>query len=180
MDNRSNMSNRGTDRTAYVKEVQHKLRDLQYYTTLQATLAVNGIYDEATKYAVTDFQRKNGLNPTGVVDYDTWKKINEVYDMYCKYWCKPVPLAVFPNEPMYMVDLGETSDLVMIIQVVMQELSLKYDFFSDVKPTGTYDRVTADAVKRYQLACNLPPSGSVDKPTWNMLATDYNFFPGYH
>ena len=39
-----------------------------------------GIYDEATVSAVMDFQTKNGLHPTGVVDRTTWNELARQYN----------------------------------------------------------------------------------------------------
>ena len=40
---------------------------------------VDGIYGERTKEAVRQFQSVFGLGQTGVVDYPTWYKIQEIY-----------------------------------------------------------------------------------------------------
>jgi peptidoglycan hydrolase-like protein with peptidoglycan-binding domain len=39
-------------------------------------IAQNGVYDDATKTAVTTFQTNNGLNATGIADTDTINKLN--------------------------------------------------------------------------------------------------------
>lgn len=39
----------------------------------------NGIYDETTQRAVTEFQRLNGLEPTGIVNEQDWNLIVSVY-----------------------------------------------------------------------------------------------------
>ena len=40
---------------------------------------MDGIYGERTKEAVRQFQSVFGLGQTGVVDYLTWYKIQEIY-----------------------------------------------------------------------------------------------------
>ena len=39
-----------------------------------------GIYDDATVNAVIDFQTKNGLETTGVVDRTTWNDLARQYN----------------------------------------------------------------------------------------------------
>jgi peptidoglycan hydrolase-like protein with peptidoglycan-binding domain len=52
-----------------VKALQKLLRDLEY------DIAVHGIFDEATKKAVVNFQKEEGLNADGVVGPTTFRAI---------------------------------------------------------------------------------------------------------
>ncbi|WP_326908241.1 peptidoglycan-binding protein [Sedimentibacter sp. MB31-C6] len=40
---------------------------------------INGVYDEATAAAVTEFQNLVGLEPTGIVDENTWSMLEDIY-----------------------------------------------------------------------------------------------------
>ncbi|MGJ5675322.1 MAG: peptidoglycan-binding domain-containing protein [Nostochopsis sp.] len=53
-----------------VSELQAALKLLGFYTG-----AVNGIYNEATAKAVSQFQQAAGLNANGIVDAITWQKL---------------------------------------------------------------------------------------------------------
>jgi peptidoglycan hydrolase-like protein with peptidoglycan-binding domain len=57
-------SHSGGDDEAVVKQVQEALEVEQ-----------SGTYDEATREAVIAFQTKRKIEPTGVVDAATWKKL---------------------------------------------------------------------------------------------------------
>lgn len=62
-----------------VEQLQEQLNAIREgYPSLPAVTA-DGIYGEATQQAVRDFQRVFGLPVTGVVDYPTWYKIQEIY-----------------------------------------------------------------------------------------------------
>ena len=43
------------------------------------SIAADGIFGERTKDAVRKFQEVFGLPATGIVDYPTWYKIQEIY-----------------------------------------------------------------------------------------------------
>lgn len=62
---------------------------------------------------------------------------------------------------------GDEGDVVLELQVRLVELG----YLSDV-PTGQYDAATADAVKTFQSANNLPADGICDEATWALLFSD--------
>ena len=62
-----------------VRQMQEQLnRIAQSYPALPRITA-DGIYGQNTANAVRDFQSIFGLPATGIVDYQTWYKISEVY-----------------------------------------------------------------------------------------------------
>lgn len=62
-----------------VEQLQEQLNAIrQGYPALPA-VTVDGIYGEGTQRAVRDFQRIFNLPVTGIVDYPTWYKIQEIY-----------------------------------------------------------------------------------------------------
>lgn len=62
-----------------VRQMQEQLNTIAEVYTAIPTEPVTGYYDEATKEAVMAFQRVFNLPQTGVVDYTTWYKIQEIY-----------------------------------------------------------------------------------------------------
>lgn len=64
---------------AKVRQMQEQLdRISQTYPALPSVTA-DGIYGESTRQAVEAFQRVFGLPVTGIVDYQTWYRISEIY-----------------------------------------------------------------------------------------------------
>ena len=43
------------------------------------SLPVDGVFDTQTKDALIEFQKNNGLNPTGTVDKNTWELLYTQY-----------------------------------------------------------------------------------------------------
>ena len=62
-----------------VRQVQEQLNAIgEAYPSIPPT-SVDGVFSEATKEAVRAFQNVFGLPASGIVDYPTWYKIQEIY-----------------------------------------------------------------------------------------------------
>lgn len=62
-----------------VEQIQDQLNAISNNYPLIPKIAVDGIYGERTQNAVQVFQDVFGLPETGIVDYRTWYKIQEIY-----------------------------------------------------------------------------------------------------
>lgn len=62
-----------------VSQIQEQLNTIAGAYPAVPTVTVDGIYGNATKNAVWVFQGIFGLGQTGIVDYPTWYKIQEIY-----------------------------------------------------------------------------------------------------
>lgn len=160
-----------------VYELQSKLRKIAQINGDMSIIIADGIFGPDTEKAVREFQVIYGLPPTGTVDYETWNKVMEEYGD-ALYKISP-GIAIFPfPRGNYVTHLGEKSDIVYIIQIILSAVAVVYDDFENIKPSGTYDIETADAVRRFQGLNQLPQTGMVDKLTWDSLAQNYNTFAG--
>lgn len=134
----------------------------------------NGEYDEATRNAVAYFQRQNSLPPSGSVDFDTW---NALYKMYEKCLCeneKARPIYPYPTRDGFKVQIGERSDLVLIIQLLLNELRMNYSCYGYIPPNGKFNLTTSSAVREFQRVNGIDVNGTVDLVTWNRIAEQYN------
>lgn len=62
-----------------VRNLQEMLRAVYFANEILPEVIVDGIFDDKTKEAVINFQKKFGLSPTGIVDILTFEKIVEEY-----------------------------------------------------------------------------------------------------
>ena len=63
-----------------VRQIQEQLNVISdVYSAIPEIDLVDGIYGEETKDTVQAFQSVFGLPETGIVDYRTWYKIQEIY-----------------------------------------------------------------------------------------------------
>ena len=165
-----------------LKNQSSSIRELQkylYFISLNdpdiPKVVPDGIYGSVTRDAVTAFQKKAGLPATGVVDKITWDAIVKEYNALSASCCEPDPLYVFPSSK-YVVKVGERSDTVSVIQIILRCLSGEYAFKVVITVSGVYTDRDARAVKVIQQIHGLEQSGCVDVKTWNAIASDYRLF----
>ena len=66
------------------------------------------------------------------------------------------------------------TDVVAIIQIMLNTLKLRYDGYDFLKVTFLFDDATEDAVRHFQGVNRMETSGRVDRKTWNALADEYS------
>ncbi|MFD8812252.1 L,D-transpeptidase family protein [Streptomyces sp. NPDC059627] len=76
----------------------------------------------------------------------------------------PSPSAVETVPPHIVFTRGDTGTGVRELQARLRQVAWLYD-----GPTGTYDDLTAQAVKGFQGKRGLPPTGETDAVTWQRL-----------
>lgn len=65
------------EKVLQIQEQLNRIREV--YTAIPPIASVDGIYGENTQNAVREFQSVFGLPETGIIDYKTWYKIQEIY-----------------------------------------------------------------------------------------------------
>ncbi len=162
------------NRAEAITNLQQYLRKLSYMGTGEGTVPIDGIYDDATRAAVKNFQRDMGLSETGIVDKLTWDTLFAEYSEQTETQRGRRGLYFFPQNPRgYEVVPGNTLTLVRIIQLLLLELSVVYDIFDDIAESGTFDASTERAIREFQQINGLPPTGRVDERTWNRIVREY-------
>ncbi len=73
-----------------------------------------------------------------------------------------------------MYDITERSGAIREIQRYLLELYYYAGTKSPVVINGIYDTATREAVLAYQRGRSLPPTGIVDRATWDLLFSDYS------
>ena len=132
----------------------------------------NGLYDEPTREAVREFQRMRGYPATGLADRRTWEEMSRLYrEREMDSVIEGIRPFVGRQRRIYP---RERSDLVMILQLILNELRLRYDGFGPIPLSGIYDEMTEDAVRQFQRINLLPMDGVIDGRTWNRMARQYN------
>ena len=158
-----------------IANLQRYLRQLAYFDQTLGEVPIDGLFDAATEEALRAFQESVGLPPTGRADFMTWEALFAAYQRSLEERDAPQRIAHFPRLPEdYSIEIGDVQFLVSIIQNALQELGAVYDDLGEVPQSGEYDAATAEAVRRFQEKHGLPPTGAVDRRTWNALADAYN------
>ncbi len=162
-----------------VLNIQRYLRHLSFHDGDISPLPLDGIYDRETRESVIAFQESRGLPVTGVVDRETWERLRGEYERSVALNSPPVSISAFPRHPRsYSLGIGDESYLTMIIQHILDELERVY-LFPTLSDSGIFDEITAANIREFQLRNGIPPSGEVDRETWDALAVQYNLLSGY-
>ena len=157
-----------------ISNLQRYLRQLSYFDEDVLPIVINGEWNEETKNALTVFQRKNGLPPTGVADEQTWNLLFSQYQSSIEENSEPSRVPFFPRLPKGdSVGAGDSGFIVEVIQYMLNELSLLYDGLDNVDISGFFDSNTEAAVSEFQKRNLFPQSGRVDKKTWDRLVRAY-------
>ncbi|BDA67940.1 hypothetical protein RIVM261_025530 [Rivularia sp. IAM M-261] len=164
-DNLPNALNYG-DKGFLVRRLQEDLRQLGFFP-----VNPTGTFGPTTRDAVSNFQRNNGLIPSGVADSQTLALISQAL-------INPNPngngnwnnneCSTARGE----ICLGERSQRVIIVQQRLQQWGI---FRGNAD--GFYGPATRDAVAQFQRARQLAPTGFVDFNTWQALGLSNNTTP---
>lgn len=151
-----------------ILEIQFKLKDISQAEPDIPMVFPTGKYDEQTKIAVIEFQKKSKLPVTGEVDFTTWNKLNEEHKISAHYINEPKTLCCFPSK-MQEYKLGDKDSAIYALQIILKYYHKKYKNHPDVNLTGIFDKQTEEALRQFQKHSHLPVTGILDRRTWNTL-----------
>lgn len=159
-----------------VRNLQKYLKQLSYfYPLLVKDIIITGVYDTNTRDAVTNLQRMFKISATGMVNKITWDMIFESYLKSINENSSTNGIFPFYDKPSdYEITLGDRSQLVRLIEIILDEISSVYDLKYAITFNGIYDEAKVSAVKMIQEINLLPITGNVDRATWDVLANEYN------
>lgn len=171
------MAQKSISRGKAVENLQKYLRELSYYDNRITPVPIDGIYGDSTRCAVGDFQKIHGMPESGVVNRETWDAIYKSYKNCVKSNAEPCGIYPFPHKgPDFCIAKNERSDLVLIVQIMLNTLKIGYDDLGDFEENGVCDEATQNAIRIFQSRNFLPQTGLVDTATWNRLAAGYNMY----
>lgn len=156
-----------------VEFIQYALNVLSaYYPTIQG-VAITGIFDEATREQIIQFQKTMNLEPTGLVDSQTLVALSEsLFGILDTLPPEAVYLPIF-RWPGEVYILGEESPSIYVIQEMLSYISLVIPTIPYIEPNGVYDESTQRAVSAFQIMQGIEPTGLVDEITWDAIVEVY-------
>ena len=155
-----------------IRSLQTMLRTIASIEPNQINVMPDGIYGPQTAAAVRSFQRRQGLNPTGVVDQATHERIVQEYERAYIEAEKAQPVQI-NLDPGQTIRRGERNNHIYLVQSMLTVLHLLDPAIPAPPHTGMLDPATAESVAAFQTLSGLPPTGEVDKRTWKDLALYY-------
>ena len=155
-----------------IRSLQTMLRTIASIEPSQINVMPDGIYGSQTAAAVRSFQRRQGLNPTGIVDQMTHERIVREYERAYIEARKAQPVQI-NLDPGQVLRRGEKNNHIYLAQSMLTVLHLLDSRIPAPPHTGVLDPATAEAVAAFQSVAGLPPTGEIDKRTWKDLALYY-------
>lgn len=158
------------DRGGLVRSLQYYLSTISYYNNSVPSLTIDGVFGPSTTAAVKAFQSAYGLSPTGVVNFETWEKLVDVYLGILEQNPPDYlndPFAPFPGTAL---QLGSQSDAVSLLQRRLNLISDYYPNIPKVPETGYFGQETQNAVLSFEREFGLPPRGIVFPFVWERIA----------
>ncbi len=167
---------------AAVSNLQRYLRRLSGSEADSAVFAlpIDGIFNEETAEAVSEYQKRRGLPVTGRADKLTWDTLFLEYlalEAEDRRKSSPDIFPVFPSD--YETEFGESGAFISLLQFILDELRHSYDSLPPFEMSGIFDGDTSLAVKEFQRIHALPVTGRVNRRTWSEISTAYNQYGRY-
>ena len=155
-----------------VYEVQSYLRNIGRLDSDISRVVPDGIFAEEATEAVKSFQKKYGLNETGIIDYELWELIKEKNSEAVFIASEPNQIVAITNEDLPLKK-GMDNSLVYTLHLMLNNASKRYENFTPLPLQSLFDEDTEREVRRWQRVISHTESGEVDKVTWNNLAEFY-------
>ncbi len=156
-----------------VLTLQYYLAVIGAYYQRVLPVTITGNYDEQTRQSVISFQNVFGLDPTGLVNEQTW---NDIYRTYIGI-VESVPVNVSGVVALYPgteLREGQTSEYIRLLQEYLTLISQSYPEIPSVNNTGYFGPVTRSSVIAFQQLRGLPQTGVVNAETWNQIGSLYS------
>ncbi len=176
---------------AYVRVLQYYLDYVAQYVNTVPSVEIDGVFGEATRQAVIEFQKTYGLNADGVVGERTW---NLLYNTYLGLIDSNALIFEEGNTvpfPGRTLAIGERGDDVRLLQEYLRYIAAYYPSIPAPTVDGVFGSETEAAVEAFQRIF-IPSfvTGIVGAPVWNDIITVYEDlylgnqaregqFPGY-
>ncbi len=153
------------DKAAAIREIQGYLQKAE---TTTRYVAPSGVYDEATREAVTAFQVREGLNPTGKVDYITFEAL---YDDYLKRQTINKTNDNTRQNVIFPLKRGDYGEGVGALNKMLSRVLDFYGAEHSLRASEYFSESTERAQLSLRRIFGLPP-GDVDQIFYDRLLTE--------
>ena len=156
-----------TDKKSAIKEIQkylYVISDKKYYEIPR--IPIDGIFDDETKAAVIKFQEIMLFPPTGIVDYETFTSLFEIYTSIMEDFYTTDYIFGDSNFPLEENDQNED---VRALHIMISELRKTYPQITDAGNGAYFSRKTGDAIEELRELFALPKSRKLDKQLYRRM-----------
>ncbi len=155
-----------SDTVKAIKEIQKYLGALNYLPSV----IPSGIYDENTRRSVEAVQKRNGITPTGAVDYVTFIAL---YNDYKEVRLKRHLEKKYRSHLTFPIKIGDAGASIRHINEMLSFLIAYYGMHSGVRVSNIYSKESADAVKTLRKSYLFPDNDYIDEVFLDFLSKEY-------
>lgn len=155
---------------------QQLMRIRQNYPAIPLIPTIDGVFGSTTDSAVRTFQEIFDLAVDGIVGKATWYRISYIYSSVSKLAetiGEGISDIFSENIPDITISLGDTGNYVLLLQSLIDYISIFYPSVPSVAKDGIFGSATEDAVRQFQKTFGLTENGTVTPLIWNALYQVY-------
>lgn len=156
------------DRPAAIKEVQ---KYLSLYSEDLTFIPPSGIYDDVTRDAVTSFQTKFNIAPTGIVDYLTFTLL---YDNYRMTQIKQDVRETVDSVIKFPLTIGTESPEMRRINHIIAALLDHYGITHSITESIFFTEQTLRGVLDLEKIYAIQKNGIIDEDFYRRIYLDYD------
>ncbi|MBQ9692228.1 MAG: peptidoglycan-binding protein [Clostridia bacterium] len=156
-----------------VRLVQYFLNYVAAYSTAVPPIAIDGIYGQNTRDAVTAFQRLAGIPETGVIDELTYSVLYDAYRGILNSLPDSQFIGIARPFPGFVVTEGQSGEYVLALQEYLNVIAQTYPQIPEIAADGIFGPATANAVRAFQSTFGLPVTGNAGFSTWDAIGSLY-------
>lgn len=157
-----------------VRAIQYYLSVVGYFNSNLNTVTIDGVFGDETLNAVKVFQENFGIEPTGVVDRETWNKLSSTYRQIVDNLPEGYEGQRAEIYPGFVLSQGIRGEAVRNIQTYLNRISDTAPQIPKLTVDGIFGPATANAVRIFQSLNGITPSGNVGPTTWQTIANQYD------
>lgn len=155
---------------------QQLMRIRENYPAIPLIPTIDGVFGSSTDSAVRTFQEIFDLTVDGIVGKATWYRISYIYSSVAKLSetiGEGVSEIFSEDIPDVTISVGDTGNYVLLLQSLLDYISIFYPTIPAITKDGIYGRNTEDSVRQFQRTFGLTETGTVTPLIWNALYQVY-------
>ena len=160
-----------------VRSLQIRLNRISdNYPSIPKIAIPDGVFSYDTEDAVRRFQEVFSLQPDGIVGRSTWYAVQFLYNAVKRLNeldSEGIRLDEVTAQYSDGLELGARGSEVQNVQYLLAYLAQFYNTIPQISVDGIYGEETRNAVSAFQRTFELPITGEVDYPTWDVLYRTY-------
>ncbi len=154
----------------YIRTLNYFLNTISYFDSSIPFLSLTGdTFTGKTKQVVMAFQKKYGLDDTGIVDRDTWIALKEAYRQTVRNVPQEYYTVINEFYPGRFLSKGMTGSDIVNLQRFLYMICKNSGDIPGVIVNGIFDNLTEQSIKYIQRKTDLTENGIVSPATWYQI-----------